>query len=95
MFLLYLRYVHKIFVIWKGTKEQLVAFMNELNNRHKTINFVYEVPSNEIPLLDIMSYKNIDDKLPATLYRNSTEQQFYRRAKSKNLSLLKNHIAFG
>ena len=41
MSLLYLRYIVDIFIIWKGTKEQLITFINELNNKNKTIKFKY------------------------------------------------------
>ena len=43
MSLLYLRYIVDIFIIWKGTKEQLITFINELNNKNKTIKFEYEI----------------------------------------------------
>ena len=43
MSLLYLRYIIDIFIIWKGTKEQLITFINELNNKNKTIKFEYEI----------------------------------------------------
>ena len=39
MSLLYLRYVDDIFMIWKGTKVELMTFIKEQNGKHKTIKF--------------------------------------------------------
>ena len=41
MSLLFLGYIDDIFIIWKGTKEQLITFINELNKKYKTIKFEY------------------------------------------------------
>ena len=43
MALLYLRYIDDIFIIWNGTKEQLITFVNKLNKKHKTIKFEYKI----------------------------------------------------
>ena len=43
--LLHLRYIDDIFIIWKGTKEQLITFINELNKKLKTIKFESEIAS--------------------------------------------------
>ena len=43
--LLHLRYIDRIFIIWKGTKEQLITFINELNKKLKTIKFESEIAS--------------------------------------------------
>ena len=49
MSLLYLRYIDDIFIIWKGTKEQLITFINELNEKYKTIRSESEIhPENPI-----------------------------------------------
>ena len=53
MTLLYLRYINDIFIIWNGTKEQLITFINELNKKHKTIKFEYKISSQKIQFLDI------------------------------------------
>ena len=58
MTLLYLRYIDDIFIIWKGTKVQLITFMNELNKKHETIKSKYEISSQKIPFLDTMVYRS-------------------------------------
>ena len=45
MSLLYLRYIDDIFIIWKGTKEPLITFINELNEKYKTIRSESEIHS--------------------------------------------------
>ena len=77
----YLRYIDDIFIIWKGTKEQSITFINELNKNHKTIKFEYEISSQKIPFLDTMVYKEKENNLQTTLYRKPTDQQFYLHAK--------------
>ena len=58
MTLLYFRYIDDLLTIWKGTKEQLITFINELNRKHKTIKFEYEISSQKIPFLDTMVDKD-------------------------------------
>ena len=35
----YLRYIDDIFMIWTGTKQELLIFLENLNRKHKTIKF--------------------------------------------------------
>ena len=81
MSLLYLKCIDDIFIIWKGTKEQLITFINKLNKKHKAIKFEYEISSQKIPFLDTMVYKDKENNLQVTLYQKSTDQQSYLHAK--------------
>ena len=56
--LLYLRYTDDIFIIWKGTKEELITFINGLNKIHRTIKFEYEISSQKIPFLGKVVFKD-------------------------------------
>ena len=68
MSLLYLSYIDDIFMIWKGTKpelmsfitagDEIVTFMKNLNEKHKTIKFDFEFSSRKIAFLDAMLYKD-------------------------------------
>ena len=43
MSLLYLRYIDNIFMIWKGTKAKLMAFIKKLNKKHKVSKFDFQI----------------------------------------------------
>ena len=58
MSLLYLRYNDEIFMIWKGTKPELTTFIKDLNEKHKTIKFDFQVSSRKLAFLDAMLYKD-------------------------------------
>ena len=49
----YFRYIDDMFFIWKGTKGELITFINKLNEKHNTINkFEYKLSSQKISFLD-------------------------------------------
>ena len=37
MSLLYLRYIDDIYIIWKGTKAELITFIKKLTEKHKML----------------------------------------------------------
>ena len=41
--LIYLRFIENIFFIWTGSKTDLRKFLKELNKRHPSIKFEYEI----------------------------------------------------
>ena len=41
--LLFLAYIDDIFMIWNGTGEKLISFIDELNKKNKTITFDYKI----------------------------------------------------
>ena len=72
--LLYLRYADNIFMIWKGTKADLITFIKELNEKHKTIKFDFQISRRKITFLDVMLYKDKNNNIQTTLYRKPTDQ---------------------
>ena len=56
--LLFLRYIDNIFMIWNGTIEELILFIDEPNKKHKTIKFDYKISTKQIEFLDTMVYRD-------------------------------------
>ena len=58
-----------------GTEEELLKFINELNQKHKTIKFDFKYSKTKIEFLDVLVYKDINNKLQTTLYKKPTDRQ--------------------
>ena len=52
----YLRFIDSIFFIWTGRKDQLIAFLNNLNRKHNSIKFEYKISESSIPFPDTEVY---------------------------------------
>ena len=55
----WLRFIDDIFMIWSYGIQELVIFMEILNNQHPTIKFTYEYSEKEISFLDTIVYKQL------------------------------------
>ena len=51
--LLYLRYTDSIFMIWKGTKVELMTFIKELSEKHNTIQFDFQISPRKLHFLTL------------------------------------------
>ena len=92
MSLLNLRYIDGIFMKWKGTKTELMTFTKELNVKHKTIKFNFQISSRKITFLATMLYKDENNNIQRTLYRKPTDQQAFLHAKLEHPRSLKSCI---
>ena len=92
MSLLYLRYIDDIFMIWKSTKTELMTFIKELNEKHKTIKFDFQISPRKIAFLDAMLHKDENNNIQTTLYRKPTDQQAFLHGKSEHPRSLKSSI---
>ena len=92
--LLYLRYIDDMFMIWKGTKAELMTIMKELNEKHKTIKFDFKVSLRKIAFLDAMLHKDENSNIQTTLYRKPTDQQAFLHAISEHPRSLKSSIPY-
>ena len=84
MSLLNFRYIDDIFMIWKSSKVELMTFIKELNEKHKTIKFDFQISPGEIAFLDAMLCKDENNNIQTTLYRKPTDHQAFLHAKSEH-----------
>ena len=85
--LLYLRYIANMFMIWKGTKAELMAFIKELNKKQKTIKFDVQISPRKIAFLGVMLYIDKNNNIQTTLYRKATDQQASEHPRSLKSSI--------
>ena len=81
--ILNLRYIDDIFMIWTGTKQELLMFSEKLNSNHKTIKFEHNISHSNISFLDTLIYKEKNRTLEITLYRKPTDQQSYLQKRNR------------
>ena len=79
---------------WTDTEEELLKFINELNQKHNTIKFYFKYSKTKIAFLDVLLYKDFNNKLQATLYKKSTDRQIYFHANSEHSRSLKESIPY-
>ena len=92
--LLYLRFIHDIFMIWTKSEKDLIEFLNELNTKHTSIKFAFKYSRQQIEFLDTLVYIDNNNKLQTTLYKKPTDCQNYLLSKSEHPYSLKNSIAY-
>ena len=76
-------------MIWTGTKQELLIFLEKLNSKHKTIKFEHNISNSNTSFLDTLIYKDKNNTLQTTLYRKPTDQQSYLHAHSDHTKSLK------
>ena len=75
-------------------KSRVNDFIKELNEKHKTIKFDFQISPRKIAFLDTMLYKDENNHIQTTLYRKPTNQQTFLHAKSVHLRSLKSSIPY-
>ena len=92
--ILYLQYINDIFMIWTGTKQELLIFLEMLNSKQKTIKFKHKTSHSNTSFLDTLIYKNKKSTLQTTVYQKPTDQQSYFHAHSDHPKSLKISIPY-
>lgn len=92
---IYLRYIDDIFLIWTDTKDNFETFIKDLNVKHPSIKFDYEISDKEVNFLDTTVYVDQIGKLQTKLYRKPTDRQNYLHSLSDHQHTLKSSIAYG
>ena len=89
---LYLRYIDDIFFIWRGREEEPKNFFIEINKKHPSIKFDQKYSESKIEFLNVLVYKDEQQKLQTTLFKKNTDRQSYLHAKSDHPVSLKESI---
>ena len=71
-----------------------MKFINELNQKHKTIKLDFKYSKTKIELLDVLVYKDINNKLQTTLYKKPTDRQSYLHANLEHPRSLKESVPY-
>ena len=75
--LMWKRYIDDILIIWQHGKEELLEFIEYLNQQHRTIKFTEEISNVSINFLDITIMTNGEGNLFTTLYCKPTDSHNY------------------
>ena len=67
---------------WKSTKAELVTFIEEPNEKHKTIKFDFQILPRKITFLDIMLYKDKNENIQTTLCSLNAKSEHQRSLKN-------------
>ena len=75
--ILWLRFLDDIFMIWDDSEEQLLSFLDKLNQWHETINFTYSYSKTEAVFLDVKLKKSDAGILKTKVYEKDTNVHQY------------------
>ena len=92
--ILYLRYIDDIFLIWKGSEEELKHFINYINQVHPKIKFDIQYSYKEINFLDTKVQITNNGQLQTTLYKKPTDRQSFLHKKSYHPPSTKQSIPY-
>ena len=91
---LYTRFIDDIFMLWRGTENELLEFVNNLNKTHPTIKFELKYSRTEINFLDIVIYKDKNGKLQTKIYNKPTDHPSYLHSRSEHPIATKKSIIY-
>jgi hypothetical protein len=93
--LCYFRFVDDIFMIWIGTKEDLLIFFEQLNSKHDSIKFDCKYSTKEIDFLDTTVSITPSNTLSTRIFRKETDRNAYLHFKSYHPKRQKENIPYG
>ena len=91
---LYLRYIDDIFLIWKGTRQDLEAFIEEINSVHNTIKFDVNFSKTCVNFLDTTVAITTNHTIKTTLYQKPTDRHNFLHHKSYHPSSTKKALPY-
>ena len=90
----YVRYIDDVFLIWTGSIEQFEQFIQDLNKKHPTIKFDYQISKKEVTFLDTVTFIDSDGKIKTKLYVKPTDRKSYLHYNSEHPKSTKNSIPY-
>lgn len=66
------RYIDDLFLIWTGTKDRLLEFVQSLDDNDFNLKFTFKFDHGQIPFLELSIIKQPDGTLGNDLYRKPT-----------------------
>ena len=91
---MFLRFINDLFMIWTGSEQDLLDFMNDLNKKHPLIKFEFKYSQTKIKFPNVLVYKDQNNMLQTTIQRKQTEQQNHLDAQSEHSKSLKDSIPY-
>lgn len=92
--LLYLRYIDDIFMIWKGSRQELEAFITEINSVHNSIKFEVNFSKRSVNFLDTTVTFTPDHSIKSSLYQKPTDRHNFLHHKSYHPSSTKKSLPY-
>ena len=92
--LYYGRYIDDILLIYKGSEREFKTFAEQLNTKHPSIKFDYEISKTSIPFLGTRIYIDDNRQLQTTLFTKPTDTHNYLHYKSAHPRHLKNSLPY-
>ena len=92
--LLYLRYIDDIFMIWKGSQQELEAFIAEINSVHPSIKLEVDFSQVSVNFLDTTVTITPNHSIKSSLYQKPTDRHNFLHHKSYHPSSTKKSLPY-
>ena len=90
---LFVRFIDDLLLVWKGSEEELLKFLEIINTLHLSIKFDYQYSRESVNFLDT-TIKITGTRLTTTLYTKPTDRKAYLHSRSYHPKSTKKSIAF-
>ena len=87
--LMHCRFIAGIFLICTFPETTLINLIADLNTRHESIKFDYEISETQIAFLDTVVYIDKSRRIQTTLFKTATDRSNYYTSDLHTLSILK------
>lgn len=92
--LLWYRFINDLFLVWTGTRDRLLEFVNNLNDNDSNLKFTFNFDNGQTPFLNLSIIKQPIGTLGTDLYRKLTAGNMLLYATSAHPKPLVRRIPF-